>query len=173
MTFEDTFEDPLMSVQFYIKRKSFSIRLTVHLLFSFLMQETLKSVFLPQNNSLNLNHGTNYLMTSEDRVQDPLMCVQFYIKSKVFSFRVTVHLLFSFLLQETLNSVFLPRYKFLKVNHDKNYLMTSEDTVEDPLMSVQFYLKNNSFFLVLQSICCFHLYCKKRLNLYFYHAINF
>ena len=25
--------------------------------------------------------------------------------------------------------------------------MTSEDTVEDPLMSVQFYIKNQSFFI--------------------------
>ena len=33
-------------------------------------------------------------MTSEDTVEDPLMSVQFYIKSKVFSFRVTVHLLY-------------------------------------------------------------------------------
>ena len=75
-------------------------------------------------------------MKSEDMVEDPLMSVQFYIKSMViFSFRVTVHLLFSFLLQKKLKSVFLPRYESLKVNHDANYLMTSEDTVEDPLMS--------------------------------------
>ena len=47
-------------------------------------------------------------MTSEDTVEDPLMSVQLYIKSKVYSFRVTVRLLFSFLLQETLKSVFLP-----------------------------------------------------------------
>ena len=35
---EDMFEDPLMSVPFYIKRKVFSFRVTVHLLFSFLLQ---------------------------------------------------------------------------------------------------------------------------------------
>ena len=81
-------------------------------------------------------------MTSGDTVEDPLMSVQFYIKSKVFSFRVTVHLLFSFLLQETLKSVFIPPYDSLKLNHGRNYLMTSEDPVEDPLMSVQFYLKS-------------------------------
>ena len=75
-------------------------------------------------------------MTSEDTVEDPLTSVQFYIKSKSFSFRVTVHLLFSFFLQNTLGSVFLPGYEPLKLNHDTNYLMTSEDTVEDPLMSV-------------------------------------
>ena len=58
-------------------------------------------------------------MTSEDTVVDPLMGVQFNVKSKVFSFRITVHLLFSFLLQKTLKSVFLPRYESLKLNHDK------------------------------------------------------
>ena len=86
-------------------------------------------------------------MTSEDTVEDPLMSVQFYIKSQSFSFRVTVHLLFSFLLQNTLKSVFLPRYKSLKLNHGTNYLMTSEDTIEDPLMSVQFYITSQSFFI--------------------------
>ena len=86
-------------------------------------------------------------MTSEETVEDPLMSVQFYIKSKIFSFRVTVHLLFSFLLPKTLTTVFLPRYASLKLNHDTNYLMTSEDTVEHPLMSVQFYIKSKSFFI--------------------------
>ena len=86
-------------------------------------------------------------MTSEDAAEDPLMSVQFYIKSKVFSFRVTVHLLFSFLFQKTLKSVFLPCYQSLKLNHDTNYLRTSEDAVEDPLMSVQFYIKSKSFFI--------------------------
>ena len=56
-------------------------------------------------------------MTSEDRVEDPLMSVQLYMKSKVFSFRVTVHLLFSFLKQETLRSVFLPPYDYLKLKN--------------------------------------------------------
>ena len=109
------------------------------------MQKTSTSVFLPCYESLQLNHDTNYLTTSEDTVEDPLMSVQFYIMSKVFSFRVTVHLLFSFLLQKTLKSVFLTPYDSLQLNHDTNYLMTSEDTVEDPLMSVQFYTKSKVF----------------------------
>ena len=120
MTSEDTVEDLLMNVQFYIKSKVFSFRVTVHLLFSFLLQETLKSVFLPAYDSLKLNQDKNYLMTSEDPVEDPLMSVQFYIKSKIFSFRITVHLLFSFLLQETLKSVLLPSHDSLKLNHDTN-----------------------------------------------------
>ena len=86
-------------------------------------------------------------MTSEDTVDDPLTSVQFYIKSMVFSFRLTVHLLISFLLRKTLDSVFLPSYESLKLNHDTNYLMASEDTVEDPLMSVQFYIKSKGFFI--------------------------
>ena len=76
-------------------------------------------------------------MTSEDAVKDPMVSVQFYIKSKSFSFRVTVHLLFSFSLQKTLKSVFLPRCESLNLIHGTKNLMTSEDTVEDPLMSVQ------------------------------------
>ena len=55
--------------------------------------------------------------------------------------------MFSFLLQNTLKSVFLPRYESLKLNHDQNYLMTSEDTVEAPLMSVLFYIKSKSFLI--------------------------
>ena len=90
-------------------------------------------------------------MTSEDTFQDPLISVQFYIKSKVFSFRVTVHLLFSFLLHETLESVFLQPYGYLKIKNDTNYLMKSEDTVEYPLMSVQFYKKSKSFFIACYS----------------------
>ena len=86
-------------------------------------------------------------MTSEDTVEDPLMSVQFHVKSKSFSFRVTVHLVFSFLLQKTLKFVFLPRYESLKLNHDTDYLMTSEGKVEEPLMSVQFYVKSKSFFI--------------------------
>ena len=175
MTSEDTVEDSLMSVQFYIKSKSFfPFRVTVHLLFSFLLQKTVKTVFPPRYESLILNHDTNCLMTSEETVEDPLMSVEIYIMSKsFFPFRVTVHLLFSFLMQKTLKSVFLPRYEPLKLNHDTKYLMTSEDTVEDSLMSVQFYIKSKSFFhFVLQSIYCFHFYCKRRLNLYFYHAMN-
>ena len=58
-----------------------------------------------------------------------------------------LHQLFSFLLQKTLKSVFLKRYRSLKLNHDTNFLMTSEDTVEDPLTSVQFYVKSKIFFI--------------------------
>ena len=110
MTSEDTVEDLLMNVQFYIRSKVFSFLVTANLLFSFLIQESLKSVFLPPYDYLKLKNDTNYLMTSEDTVEDPMTSVQFYIKSKIFSFRVTVHLLFSFLMQETLKSVFLPPY---------------------------------------------------------------
>ena len=111
-------------------------------------------------------------MNSEDTIEDPLMTVQLYVKSKVFSFRFTVHLLFSFLLPRTLKSVFLPRYESLKLNLDTNYLMNSEDTIDYPLMSGQFYMKSKVFHALLQSIYSFRFYCKRRLNLYFYHAMN-
>ena len=111
------------------------------------MLKTFTSVFLQRFECLKLKHDTNYLMTSKDTVEDPLMSVQFYIKSKVFSFRVTVRLLFSFLLQKSLKSVFLPRYESLKLNHNTKCLMTSEDTIKDLLMSVQFYIKSKSFFI--------------------------
>ena len=55
--------------------------------------------------------------------------------------------MFSFFLQQTLKSVFLPRSESSKLNHNTNYLMTSEVIVEDPLMSVQFYIKSKSFFI--------------------------
>ena len=84
-------------------------------------------------------------MTLEDTVENPLMSVQFHIKSEVFPFRVTVHLLFLFLLQKTLKSEFLPRYESLKLYYDSKSLMASEDTVEEPLMSAQFYKKSKSF----------------------------
>ena len=114
-------------------------------------------MLLPPYEYLKLKNDTNYLISSEDTVEDPLMCVQFYIKGKVFfSIRVAVHLLFSFSLQETLKSVFLPPYEYLKLKNDTNCLMSSEDTVEDPLMSVQLYRKSKVFHFVLQSIYCFH-----------------
>ena len=157
MTSDDTVEDLLMKVQFYMKSKSFFVTCYSRSTVFFFLLKALTSVFLQRFESLKPKNDTNYLMSSKDTVEDPLMSVQFYIKSKVFSFRVTVHLLFSFLLQKSLKSVFLPRYESLKLNHDTNSLMTSEDTVEDPLMSVQFYKKSKSFcHYVLQSIYCFH-----------------
>ena len=85
MTSEDTVEDPLMSVQFYKKSQNFSISCYSPSTVFIFMQKTLKSVFLPRYESLKLNHDTNYLMISEDTVQDTLMGVQFYMKSKSFS----------------------------------------------------------------------------------------
>ena len=100
-------------------------------------------------------------MTPEDTVEDPLISVQFYKRARLFSFRVTVHLLFSFLLQKTLKYVFLKRYQSLKLNHDTNYLMTSDDTVEDPLMSEQFYVKSKSFFISCYSPSCVFIFIAK------------
>ena len=107
-------------------------------------------------------------MTSEDKNEDSLMSVQSYIKNK----SVTVNPLFSFLLQKMLKSVFLPPYDSLKLNHDKNYLLTSEDMVEDSLMSVHFFIKSNGFSLRVTVHLLFSIYYKRRLNLYFYRAMN-
>ena len=84
MTFEDTVEDPLTSVQFYIKSKSFFISVLQFICFLFLLQKTPKFLFLPAYESLTLKHDTNYLMTSENIVEDLLKSVQFYINSKSF-----------------------------------------------------------------------------------------
>ena len=113
-------------------------------------------------------------MTSEDTVEDPLMSLQFYVKStSFFHFVLQSILCFLFLLQKTLKSVFLPRYGSLELNHDTDNLMTSEDTVEDPLMSVQFYIKSQSHFILCDTpSTVFIFFCKRRLNLYFYHAMN-
>ena len=135
MTSEDTVEGPFL--QIFLKSNVFLLRVTVHLLFSLLLQETLESVFLPPYDCLKLKHDKKILHTEQE----------------FFTFRVTVHLLFSFSLKKTLKSVFLPRYEPLKLNHDTNYLMTSEDTVvEDPLMCVHFYIKSKVFDFLLQSI---------------------
>ena len=91
----------------------------------------------------------------------------------MFSFRVTAHLLFSFLLQQTLESAFLPRSESLKLNQDTHYLMLPEDTVLDALMGVQFNIKSKSSFSIRVKVhLLFSFYCKRRLNLYLYHAMN-
>ena len=77
-------------------------------------------------------------MTSEDTDKDLLMSVQFYIKSNSFFISCYSPSTVFILLQKTLRSVFLQRYESLKLNHDTNYMMTSVNIVEDPLMSVQF-----------------------------------
>ena len=147
MPSEDTVQDTLMGVQFYIKSKRFFISCCNTSTVSFSLQKALNFVILPRYKSLKLNHDTNYLIKSEDTVDDPLMSVQFCIKSKNFFISCyspsTVFIFF----QKPLKSVFLPRYESLLLNRDTNFLMTSEDTVVDPLMSVQFYIKSKSFFI--------------------------
>ena len=83
MTSEDTVEDPLMSVQFYMKSKVFHLVLQSIYCYFFL-QKTLKYVFLPRYESLALLKDRYYFVTPEDTVEDLLMGVQFYTKSKSF-----------------------------------------------------------------------------------------
>ena len=137
----------------------------VHLLFSILLPKTLKSVFLPRYESLKINHDTNYLMTSEDTLEGPLMSFQFYLKSKVFLISCfSPSNVFSFFLQKTLKSVFLPRYESLKKNHDTNFLMTSDDTVEDLLMSFQFFSKSKFFWSRVLDHLLFSVFLQKTLK---------
>ena len=86
-----------------------------------------RDAYLPPYDYLKLKNNANYLMTSEDTAEDLLKSVHFYIKSKVFFFRVTVHLLFSFSLQETLKSVFLPPYDPLKLNHVESDMTSKKE----------------------------------------------
>ena len=130
-------------------------------MFSFFLQKTLKSVFLPRYESLKLNHDIDYLMTSEDTVEDPLMSVQFYLKCNSFFISCYSPSIFSLLLQKTLKFVFLPRYELLKLNHDTNFLVTSEDTFKDPLMGVQFYIKSMSFFILCYSASTVFIFIAK------------
>ena len=89
------------------------------------------------------------------------MTVQFHIRARVFSFRVTVYLLFTFLLQKTLKSVIRPRYGSLELNHDTKFLMTTEDTVVDLLMGVQFSIKSKGFFISCYSLSIFFFFIAK------------
>ena len=127
------------------------------------MQKTLKFAFLPRYESLELKHDTNYLMTSEDTVEDSLMGIQFYKKSKNFfilCYSPSTVFIFN---EKKLKSAFLPRYESLKLNHDTNYLMTSEDRIEDPLTSVHFYIKSKSFSILCYSpSAVFFFNAKKR-----------
>ena len=74
--------------------------------------------------------------------------------------------------EKTLKSAFLPGYESLKLNHDTKFLMRSEDTVADPLMSVQFYIKSKSFPFRASVHLQFSFFCKRRVKLYFCHAMN-
>ena len=114
LTSEDTVEDPWMSVQFYKKRTSFLVTCYISSTFIILLQKTLISVFLPRYESLNLNHDTNYLMTSENTGEDSLMSVQFYIKSRSFFISCYSPSPFIILLQQTIESLFQPRYESIK-----------------------------------------------------------
>ena len=162
-----------MSVQFYINCKSFSFRFTVHLFFSFLLQNTFESVFLPRYESLKLNHDTNYLMKSEDTVVDPLMGVQFNIKSRGFFVSCySLSTVFFFIAKDAWICI----STMLWIFKTKPWHKLFDDicrhgcrSVDDSSIS---YKEHEFFHFKLQSIYCLHFYCKRRLNLYFDHAMN-
>ena len=89
-------------------------------------------------------------MSSEETVEDPLMSVQFNVKIKSY-FILCYSSSTVLFLQKTLKSVFLPRYESLALHHDRYYFVTSVDTVEDLLVSVQFNVKIKSYFILCYS----------------------
>ena len=151
----------------------FSFRVTVHLLFSFLLQQTLESVFLPRYESLELNHDTNYLMRSEDTVDDALMSFQFYINSKSF--------FVSFYSPSTV-FIFIAKDAWIRISttlwifETKPWHKLFDEIWRHGWRSVDefsiLYKQQECFHFVLQSIYSFHFYCNRRLNLHFYHAMN-
>ena len=100
-------------------------------------------MFIPRYESLKLNDDTKYLMTSEDAIEDPLMSVQFYIKSFFISY-YSPSTVFIFI-AKGYKSVFLQRYESLKLHHDRSYIVTFEDTIEDLLMCSVFYKEQELF----------------------------
>ena len=151
----------------------FSFLVTVHQLFSFLLQQTLESAFLPRYESLKLNHDTNYLMLSEDTVVDSLMSFQFYINSKsVFISCYSPSTLFIFIAKDAWICISTALWIF----KTKAWHKLFEEIWRHGWRSVDefsiLYQQQECFHFVLQSINSFHFYCNRRLNLPFYHAMN-
>ena len=137
------------------------------LCFRFYCRTRSKSVFLKRYQSLKLNHDTDCLMTSEDTVEDPLMSVHFYIKIQNCFISCDSHSTVFILLQKTLESVFLPRYESLKLNHDiwrHGWRCVDECSI--------FYKEQDFFSLRVTVHLLFSFSLQKSLNLYFYHAVN-
>ena len=141
--------------------------------FHFFLQKKLKSVFLPCYESLKLNNDTNFLMTSEDTVEDPLMSVQFFIKSRSVFISCDSHsTVFIFVAQDawicfsTTLWIFKtnPWHKLFDVIWKHGWRSVYECSI--------WYTEQEFSHFVLQFILCFHFYCKRRLNLYFYHAMD-
>ena len=112
-------------------------------------------------------------MKSEDTVEDPLMSFQFYINSKsVFISCYSPSTLFVFIATDawicisTTLWIFKtkPWHKLFDVIWRHGWRSFDECSI--------FYKQQKFFHFVLQSIYCFHFYCKRRLNLYFYNAMN-
>ena len=132
----------------FIKRARMFYIVLPYILFSFSLQKTLNSVFLPRYKSLKLNHDTKLfddIWRHGWRSVDE--CAILYKDQKFFHFVLQSIYCFYFYCKRRSKSVVLRRYESLKLNSDTNYLMKSEDTVEDPLISVQLYIESNSFFI--------------------------
>ena len=87
-------------------------------------------------------------MKSEDTVEDPLMSFQFYINSKsVFISCYGPSIVFIFIAKDAEICISTMLWIF-KTESWQNVFddIWRHDTVEDPLMSVQFYIKSKCFF---------------------------
>ena len=173
MKSEDTVEDPLMSFQFYINSKSVFISCYSPSSVFFFIAKDAEICISTMPWIFKTKPWQNFLMTSEDTVEDPLMSVQFYIKSK--SFFISFYspsTVFSFFAKDAWICVSTTLWIF----KTKPWHKLFDDIWRHGWRSVDecsFLYKQQKFFpFVLQSIHCFHFYCKRRLNLYFYHAMN-
>ena len=173
MKSEDTVEDPLMSFQFYINSKSVFISCySPSIVFIFIA----KDVWICISTMLwifETKQWQNFLMTSEDTVEDPLMIVQFYIKSKIFFISFySPSTVFSFIAKDAWICIFTTLWIFKTKPRHKLF----DDIWRHVWRSVDersiLYKPQKFFHFVIHSIYCFPFYCKRRLNLYFYHAMN-
>ena len=145
MTSEDMVEDPLISFQFYKNNKSFFISCySPSTVFFFIA----KDAWICISTTLRIFKTKPWHKLFHDiwdTVEDPLMSVQFYIKSN--SFIVTCYspsTVFTFIAKEAWICISTTLWIF-KTKPWHKLFDDIWDTVEDPLMSVQFYIKSNSF----------------------------
>ena len=173
MKSEDTVDDALMSFQFYINSKSFFI--------SFYSPSTVL-IFIAKDAWICISTTLWIFETkpwhklfdkSEDTVEDPLMSFQSYINSKsVFISCYSPSTLFIFITTDAwiCFSITLwifgtkPWHKLFDEIWRHGWWCVDEFSI--------LYKQQKFFHFVLQSIYCSHFYCKRRLNLYFYHAMN-
>ena len=133
---------------FILRARVFSFRVTSTSTVFILLQKTLKSVFLPRYKSLKLNHDTKLfddIWRHGWRSVDE--CAILYKEQKFFHFVLQSIYCFYFYCKRRSKSVVSTTLWIFKTKPWHKLFDESEDTVEDPLISVQFYIESNSFFI--------------------------